>query len=127
MFIILRFFCSSLCRSATDSTVIAANNLICDISVYDPYVRGLFRAYMAPYSQDGFAPRGKLRHIEEDLDPLLASSRKALIFVNEVELNKIMSELYVTILEDGLIRQGRSMWHDFGSSRMKRLEGLMKE
>jgi len=93
-------------RSRADSTAISACNHIADLALFDPYLKQLlfdclpsFNATLVEELQHNLAGNGVL----SDVDPLLASSRKALISVTEVGIQKIWSEFYVASTHNGLL------------------------
>lgn len=97
--------CERLVRyigSSADSTVITANNRITNLSIYDPFIRNLLREFLYSYDPDAFNCIGRGQRIV-DSDPLLTSSRTALISVTEVEFQKLWSDLYVAISSGGRI------------------------
>jgi len=97
--------CEKLVRysgSFMDSTAIAANNCITDLAIYDPFIRKLLREFLYSYNPDAPARIGRGQNsMVSDSDPLLTSSRKALISVAEVEFQKLWSNFYVAISSGG--------------------------
>jgi len=84
-------------RGSSDSTVITANNRITKLSVFDPFVQKLLRGFLYSYDPDLFSQFGERNASlgSSRLDPLLASSRKALISVTEVEIQKMWLDFYL--------------------------------
>jgi len=93
-------------RSKAESTAISACNHIADLALYDPYLKQLLFDCLPSFNTTLV---DELRHdlIEDwvgcDVDPLLASSRKALISVTEVGFQKSWSDFYVASTPGGLI------------------------
>jgi len=126
----LRKKCNALSRytrATVDSTAISTNNHITDISIYDPLVRKLLHELLVSYGLDTFLNHG--RHEQQpgvDLEPLLASSQKALISVTEVGIQKLMSEFYVAISSDGFMSSvGYEQWLSYIAGFATRLEGWL--
>ncbi len=60
-----------------------------------------------------------------DSDPLLNSSRKALISVTEVELQKLMSECYVHCAPNGILYSDFDQWAPYFDSFLEKFEGWL--
>lgn len=91
-------------RSKTDSTAIVASNRMSELAIYDPFVQQLLRDSLPSFDPTMFAVlQYDLvdRRVDPDADPLLASSRKALISVTEVQIQKLWSKFYVALSPEG--------------------------
>ncbi|KAH8119009.1 hypothetical protein DFH11DRAFT_1539902 [Phellopilus nigrolimitatus] len=80
-------------RSQVVSSQDVALEEILDFSVREPYIRELFNRLDAASSLGAVASRLELSSYDPDIDPLLASSRKALISVTEVSVNGLSESL----------------------------------
>ncbi|KLO07929.1 hypothetical protein SCHPADRAFT_626588 [Schizopora paradoxa] len=91
-------------RSKTDTTAIAANNEITELVIYDPLVQWVFLGILPNIEPVIFSllqyDLVDLR-VDPEMDPLLSSSRKALISVIELEIQKLWSSFYVAVSLDG--------------------------
>jgi len=96
-------------RSGAESTAISACNHIADLAFYDPYLAQLFFDCLPSFNA---ALVEELQHnlaencVLSVVDPLLDSSRKALISITEVGIQKIWSSFYVASAQDGLLFSG---------------------
>ncbi|KLO06651.1 hypothetical protein SCHPADRAFT_682872 [Schizopora paradoxa] len=94
--------CKTLLKYTTshvESTQIAACNRITDLAIYDPYIRLLLcnflssnKADLAGLSLDLMSNRSPEGYLQDDYDPLLSSSRTALISVTETRVHELWAE-----------------------------------
>lgn len=93
-------------RANAESTAISACNHIAELALYDPYIARLLYDCLPSFNDTLLA---ELQHdlgancIRADMDPLLASSRKALISITEVGIQKSWSYFYMTSAPGGII------------------------
>lgn len=101
-------------RSRADSTAISACNYIAELALYDPYLKYLLFDCLPTFDAT------LLVELEQDvketwthlnLDPLLASSRKALTSVTEVKIHRMWSEFYAASAPGGLISSDLGEWY----------------
>ncbi|KLO16627.1 hypothetical protein SCHPADRAFT_926465 [Schizopora paradoxa] len=113
----------SYSRSRSESTAIIACNFITNLALYDPYLRRILFNCLPSFDSAllaGLEQNLKESSTEIEVDPLLASSRKALISVTEVEF-------YVATAPGGLISKDAKQWFIGMDSFILKLERLLKE
>lgn len=117
-------------RSRAESTAVSACNYIADLALYDPYLKCLLFNCLPSFDATLLAELEQdlkefWTHL--DLDPLLASSRKALTSVTEVEVHRIWSEFYVASARGGLISSDLDEWYFRMDPFLVNIEQLLNE